>query len=172
MKKKITLSLLFFLPLFLLSQAFKSGKISPYTAHFLTTFNENKNDTTVIGKLQNRFFIKKINDQSYVNAFILLNDHANLEVLKENGVKINIVIPGIITAQVPVQDIEKIAMLPEVRNLQIGIPVHRKMDKARIASNVAQVQAGNSLPLPYLGKHVVVGIIDSGIEYVHLNFFD
>ena len=172
MKKKITLSLLIFLPLFLLSQAFKSGKISPYTAHFLTTFNENKNDTTVIGKLQNRFFIKKINDQSYVNAFILLNDHANLEVLKENGVKINIVIPGIITAQVPVQDIEKIAMLPEVRNLQIGIPVHRKMDKARIASNVAQVQAGNSLPLPFLGKHVVVGIIDSGIEYGHLNFFD
>jgi len=172
MKKKITISFLFFLPFLLFSQAFKSGKISPYTAHFLTTINERQVDSTVVKKLQNRFFIKKINDQSYVNAFIMLSDYANLDVLKANGVKINMVLPNIITALVPVNDIEKIAMLPDVLNLQIGIPVHRKLDKARLATNVDQVQAGTNLPAPFLGKHVVVGIIDSGIEYGHINFFD
>jgi subtilisin family serine protease len=172
MKKKITLILLLFIPLFIFSQAFKAGKISPYTAHFLTTINNKTVDSTTIRKLQNRFMIKKISSQSYVNAFILLNDNANLDVLKANGVIINTILPNIITAQVPVDNIENIAMLPDVKNLQIGIPVHRKMDKARIVTNVNLVQAGTNLSKPYLGKNVVIGIIDSGIEYGHINFFD
>jgi len=172
MKQKIILLLLLFFPLIVFSQAFTAGKISPYTALFLSTINRKTVDSTFINKLQNRFLIKKINSQTYVNAFILLNDNADLEVLKSNGVKINTVLPNIITAQVPVSDIEKIALLPEVRNLQIGIPVHRKLDKARAVTNVDQVQAGTSLPAPFLGKNVVIGIIDSGIEYGHINFFD
>jgi len=171
-RRKLLLTLLFFLPLILFSQAFKSGKISPYTEHFLTTLNEKTVDSIRIKKLQNRFLIKKISNQDFVNAFILLNDHANLEVLKANGVKINTVLPNIITAQVPVLNIENIAMLPEVKNLQIAIPVHPKLDKARLLTNVDQVQKGTGLPIPFSGKHVVVGIIDSGIEYGHINFYD
>lgn len=172
MNRYIILILLFFLPLYLFSQAFKVGKISPYTAHVLTTMNENNVDSTIINKLKNRFLIKKISGQNYVNAFILLNDNANLDVLRSYGVKINIILPNIITAQVPVENIEIISKLPAVKNLQIGIPVHPKMDKARIATNVDQVQAGTDLDLPYLGKNVVVGIIDSGIEFGHINFFN
>ncbi|MDP4240994.1 MAG: S8 family serine peptidase [Bacteroidota bacterium] len=172
MKKSIIIVIIAFLPVFIFSQAFKAGKISPFTAHFLTTTNGKTTDSTAIEKLQNRFLIKKISSQSYVNAFILLNDNADLDVLRANGVKINTVLPNIITAQVPVQDLENIALLPEVKNLQIAIPVHRKMDKARIATNVDKVQAGTNLSLPFLGKHVVIGIIDSGIEYRHINFFD
>jgi len=172
MKKRIILTLLFFLPLYLFSQAFKAGKISPYTAHFLASFNEKAVDSTGITKLQNLFLIKKISNQNYVNAFILLNDNADLDVLKANGVKINIVLPTIITAQVPVQNLEKIAMLAEVRNIQIGTPVHKRMDKARAVTNVNLVQAGTNLSNSFLGRHVVIGIIDSGIEYGHINFFD
>jgi len=172
MKKKIILAILFFLPLILFSQAFEAGKISPYTAHFLTTIHQKSVDSTVVRKLKNRFLIKNINNQPYVNAFILLNDNADLEVLKANGVKVNMILPNIITARVPVENIEKIAMLTEVKNLQIAIPVHRKLDKARLLTHVDQVQAGTNLPIPFKGKHVVVGIIDSGIEYGHINFFD
>ena len=172
--RKIILALLFFFQLPLFPQAFESGKISPYTAHFLSSFNGQTVDSKGNNTLQNRFLVKKINNLPYVNAFILLNDNADLDKLRANGVKINMILPGIkiITAQVPVQNIEEIAMLPEVKNLQIGIPVHRKMDKARIATNVNQVQAGTNLPGPFTGKHVVVGIIDSGIEYGHINFYD
>lgn len=172
MRLRNILFLLFFLPLSLFSQAFKAGKISPYTALFLTSVHERPADSTVSQKLRNRFLVKTINSKTFVNAFILLNDNADLEVLKSHGVKINIVLPTIITAQVPVQSIEEIAMLPEVRNLQIALPVHPKMDKARMATNVDKVQAATGLSTPYLGKHVVIGIIDSGIEYGHINFFD
>ena len=172
--KKIIFALLFFFQLSLFPQAFQSGKISPYTAHFLSSIKGQTIDSKGINILQNRFLVKKINNLSYINAFILLNENADLEILRTNGVKINLILPGIniITAQVPVQDIEKIALLPEIKNLQIGIPVHRKMDKARIVTNVNQVQAGTNLPFPFSGKNVVVGIIDNGFEYGHINFYD
>lgn len=161
-----------FIPLFLFSQAFKAGKISPFTAHFLSTFNNKTADSTVSTKLQSRFMVKKINSQSYVNAFILLNDNADLDVLRANGVIINTILPTIITAKVPVDNLQTIAMLPGVKNLQMGIPVHRKMDRARIDTNVNLVQAGTNLSKSYTGKKVLIGIIDSGIEYGHINFFD
>ena len=168
------LTLLFFFQLSLFSQAYKSGKISPYTAFFLTLFNEQTVDSKGANILQNRFSVKKINNLPYVNAFIFLTGNADPDTLSTYGVKINMIIPGIniITAQVPVQNIEKIAMLSAVKNLQIGIPVHRKMDKARIVTNVSQVQSGTTLPFSYTGKHVVVGIIDNGFEYGHINFYD
>ena len=172
MIKRNIFTLLLFLPLFLFSQAYKAGKISPFTAHFLTTYNEKVVDTSGIKKIQSRFSVKRLNNKNYVNAFILLNENANLDVLRANGVKINTISPLIITAQIEVDNIEKIAMLPDVKNLQIGLPVHRKLDKARAATNVDKVQAGTDLPIPFLGKNVVVGIIDSGIEYGHINFFD
>jgi len=172
MIKRIIFTLLLFLPLYLFSQSFKAGKISPFTAHLLTTYNGKAVDSSGIKKIQSRFSVRKINNKNYVNAFILLKENANLDVLRANGVKINIILPSIITAQVEVDSIEKIAMLPDVKNLQIGLPVHRKMDKARTATNVDKVQSGTNLPSPFLGKNVVVGIIDSGIEYGHINFFD
>jgi len=63
------LTLLFFFQLSLFSQAYKSGKISPYTAFFLTLFNEQTVDSKGANILQNRFSVKKINNLPYVNAF-------------------------------------------------------------------------------------------------------
>ncbi len=171
MKSKIII-IFSFLPVILFSQAFEAGKISPFTAHFLTTIHSQTSDSTIINKLQNRFLIKKINAQPYVNAFILLNENADLNDLKANGAKINIITPNIVTAQVPIQNIEQIAMLPGVKNLQIGTPVHRRLDKARIVTNVDQVQTGTGLPSPFMGKNVLIGIIDSGLEYGHIDFYD
>jgi len=172
MKKSIALVLLSFLPLFLYSQTFEAGKISPFTAHFLTTIREKAADTTASKKLLKRFMVKKIENQSYVNAFILLNENADLEILKTYGVKINTILPNIITARVPVQNLELVAMLPEVKNLQIGTPVRRRLDMARAATNVDQVQEGTNLPAPFMGKNVLIGIIDSGIEYGHIDFYN
>ncbi|MDR3653438.1 MAG: S8 family peptidase [Paludibacter sp.] len=174
----IILLIYFFLPTFLFAQAsFTAGKISPYTAYFLSsvtvkTKNVTTIDTTSIRKLQKQFLVKNLDNQTYVNAFIQLNENADLDVLRANGVLINTILPNIITAQVPIQNLEAISLLPEVKNLQIGIPVHKKMDKARAATNVDQVQAGTDLVTPFMGKNVLIGIIDSGIQYGHINFYD
>src|ERR1035437_4658749 len=105
MKSRIIFTIFSFLPLILFSQAFEAGKISPFTAHFLTTIHSQTLDSTVIRKLHNRFYIKRINAQLYVNAFILLNDNADLNELRTNGVNINVITPDILTAQVPVQNL-------------------------------------------------------------------
>lgn len=149
-----------------------NSKISPYTAYFLSSLKANAADTIAIVKLQKRFLVRNLENQNYINAFIQLNENADLEVLKANGVKINTILSDIITAQIPVQNIEAIAALSEVKKVEIGIPVRKKLDKARAATNVDQVQAGTGLSIPYTGKNVLIGIIDSGFEYGHINFYN
>jgi len=172
MKRQVLSILLAFLPFFIFAQAYKSGKVSPYTASFLTSVHENASDSTGTTKLLTCYMMKSINNQRFVNVFIELNENANLEVLKSYGALININLPGIVSAQIPVESLETIAMLPEVKHLEIAIPVRAKMDKARVATNVDKVQSGTALPAPFKGKNVVIGIIDSGIEFGHINFYD
>jgi subtilisin family serine protease len=46
------------------------------------------------------------------------------------------------------------------------------MHKARPAANVDKVHSGDGLPMAFTGKNVVVGVVDGGFEYGHINFFD
>ncbi len=46
------------------------------------------------------------------------------------------------------------------------------MEKARPAAAVDAMHAGTSLPMSYTGKGVIVGIIDTGFDYTHPNFYD
>jgi subtilisin family serine protease len=172
MKQTITLLVLVFLPLFLLAQAFSTGKVSPYTAHFINSINEKSTDSIRTNQIQKRFSVKKAESIRYINSFILLNENADIETLKENGVKINTLLPTLITAQVPVDKLEEIALLPDVKQIQVSMPVRRKMDKARVVSNVDKVQSGIELATPFYGKNVVIGIIDNGFEYGHINFYN
>jgi subtilisin family serine protease len=55
----------------------------------------------------------------------------------------------------------------------MGAPVHLCNDSARIASKVDILHSGGgALGQQYKGKGVIVGVIDLGIEYNHINFKD
>jgi Subtilase family. len=150
-----------------------SRKLSPYTRSFLTRINQPDVSPTQIKALRKEVGVKQSGSQEYVSTFIYLEENAETQALEQIGVKVNTRIKNIITAQVPSDMLETVAALPEVKYVQMGIPVHRKMDKARITSNVDKVQAGTA-PLSglYFGKDVVVGIIDNGFEYGHPNFYN
>ncbi|MGC3977720.1 MAG: S8 family serine peptidase [Paludibacteraceae bacterium] len=143
-----------------------SGKISPNTLHFLSLIKENQTE-----KLRSRYNIKSVDNASYVNAFIILNDTTDLSNLTDLGVKINCVVKNIATAQVPVANIVNISGLSSVKYIQIGSKVRKRMVKARLAANVDKVHSGTGLTLPYTGKDVVVGVIDNGFQYDHINFY-
>ena len=46
------------------------------------------------------------------------------------------------------------------------------MNKARTETLVDNVQSGKDLTTPFLGKDVVIGIVDNGFEYGHINFYN
>lgn len=173
--KKITLLFFYFMFFFLAATQAQdaSRKLSPYTKYFLARINQP--DVSLIQKkaLYKKAAVKQAGTQEYISTFIYLQENAETQSLEQEGVKISSRTKNIITAQVPIDVLETVAALPEVKYVQMGTPVHKKMDKARIASKADKVQTGISpLTGPFLGKNVVVGIIDNGFEYGHPNFYN
>ncbi len=160
-------------PLFIFGQVVESGKISAHTAYFLSSIkNTDANDKASMSKLKKQFLISETQDESYISAFIKLEDNADLSLLESMGVKINTELKNIVTAQIPVSKLEEITLLQSVKRLEIASPVQKKMYKARPSGNVDKMHAGTDLPNPFTGKDVVVGIIDGGFEFAHINFYD
>lgn len=151
---------LIFLSVFALccNTAWTQTKMSLPTGRFLAT----KNKAVALAGTQNI---------SYVNAAIYLHPGANTEELEALGLRIGIKQPGLITARIPANIIRQVAERKDVKYLQIGTPVYKKMDKAREQTRVNSVQFGTALPSPFWGKDVVIGIIDSGFDYTHPNFY-
>lgn len=151
---------LIFLSVFALccNTAWTQTKMSLPTGRFLAA----QNKTIALAGTEN---------ESYVNAAIYLQPGANTEELEALGIRIGIEQPGLITARIPAHILRQVAEREEVKYLQIGTPVYRKMDKARELTMTDYVQQGFELPSPFMGENVVVGIIDSGFDYTHPNFY-
>ena len=107
-----------------------------------------------------------------VSAYVTLTADGDVEALTALGVEVNVRRGNILTARIPVDALAEVAALPCVTYVQTGTPVSHMMDVARSEGRVDLVQAGTGLSQPYTGNGVVVGIIDSGFEYTHPNFYD
>lgn len=175
--KKQFFLFLFMIPSLLLAQneAYLQGKLSPYTANFISSLENTKDDTTKSEKIYKRFKVNHVEDEKYINAFIELNtinDNILNKLKSDFGVKINSVIGNYITTQIPVNNIEIVSLIPEINHVEIGIPVYKKMDQARPVTFVDDVQNGTGLKSPYTGKDVIIGFIDGGFEYGHPAFYN
>ncbi len=137
------------------------SKLSPYTYKYLHA-----------QKTMSMKDAQRMQGNEYVSAYIYLNKGADMAILEETGVRINLVLDNIVTAQLPANRIEEIAALEEVKYVQIATPVRPMMDKARLSAGVNKVQDGIELPQAFAGKDVVVGVIDAGFQYGHINFYD
>lgn len=150
----------------------QTSKLSPYTFYFIEARNAATNDSISAIKLKKQFGVKKISEQQYVSCFIQIEDQSVLSELESHGVLVNTVLTSIITAQVPINEIENIAALKNVKKIEVGTPVRKRMDKAREVTKVDSVHRGVNLTGPFKGSGVVVGIVDGGFEYGHINFYD
>lgn len=143
------------------SGIFAQSKLSPYTNKYLAS-----------RKAEYSKGIQRVKGEEWVPAYIYLNTGAKTSVLKEAGVKVNLELDDIVTAQLPADRIQEIASLEEVKYIQVATPVYPMMDKVRISAGVDKVQEGVDLSGPFLGEGVVVGVIDAGFQYEHPNFYD
>lgn len=164
MKKTIISLLLFCFATLIMAQS----KLSPYTRHFINEKEQIKTDKTFSSK----FKVKKIDEIDYVKAYIYLKAQTNPYFLESYGVRVNTCIDSLITAQIPVSKIETISSLNNIKYVQISTPIYQKMNKARTGTLVDNVQSGKDLTTPFLGKDVVIGIVDNGFEYGHINFYN
>lgn len=153
--------LLIYVSLCLCIGIFAQSKLSPYTKKYLS-----------LRKTECTQALQVKATEEYVPAYIYLNEGAKVSALEELGVKVNLNIKDILSVQLPAGHIEDVAALKEVKYIQVGTPVHPMMDKARPSAGVDKVQNGVDLPTLFCGKDVVIGVVDAGFQYSHLNFYD
>lgn len=190
--KHLLLSSFFSLTIFTINAQEKKLAPNPYDIQKLEIINETKTvrgispstaflildlKKTGIAKLSEEQLIEKYalikkDGILYANSFITLNNADNSNELSKNGVLVGTQKGNIITALIPIEQLETLTKNHNINYIQIGEKVAPTMDNARTATNVNQVHTGISLPQPYFGEGVVVGIIDIGFDYTHPNFYN
>ena len=105
-------------------------------------------------------------------AFIEISSSAAIDKLKACGVNVTSEFPGHVTAVIPLTAVDAVQEIPEVTHINIGAKVTLLNDSARALGRVDQVHTNyrRELPQAYTGKGVIIGFVDTGLEYYHRAF--
>ncbi len=120
-----------------------------------------------------------IDGRVYISAFIRMENNADVRDLVNKGVQIQSSFNnGLHTALIPVERIEEVAGLTNVKRINVSMLMHPFTNKARQATNVddALTKSADAVALglskQYDGTGVVLGVIDTGIDFQHIAFKD
>ena len=75
-----------------------------------------------------------------------------------------------VVARVPLNYVEQLTAMPEVKNVALSRKHKPLLNKARAATNVDKVRSTSEFTTPFTGKGVVLGVIDQGFQYDHIAF--
>jgi subtilisin family serine protease len=109
-------------------------------------------------------------DEPLVPTFVRLSDPAAQGALEAQGARVQARVGDIVVAQLPISRVAAIAALPDVSAKEMAGTAAPFLNASRAASHVDEVHAGTGLDRAYQGAGVVVGVLDSGIDYTHPDF--
>lgn len=111
--------------------------------------------------------------ENTVSSFITIKSADAIEKIESLGAKVNSkVSETLVTATVPMSAIEPISQLDEVVSVSVGTEARLLMDNARALLGVDACHQMTENNGPYTGKGVVVGIVDNGFQYDHVDFMN
>ena len=105
-------------------------------------------------------------------AFITVSGVDAVDSLRMIGVRVLGEYDGFITADIPADCLQEVVSAGVVHQVSLAQTLHLCNDSARYLSNVLSVHQGDRLPSTLLGDEVIVGLIDTGIDFNHINFLD
>ncbi len=105
-------------------------------------------------------------------AFISVDDSLTVSLLRRLGIKVNAVFDGFVIADIPAAKLPELGALPGVRHVSLARQLQLCNDTARVLSNVNPLHAADGRIVPLTGKGVIVGVIDSGVDFNHINLCD
>lgn len=166
------------------------SKLSPYTNAFLEMHKQGviKADGTLkipmaddvsvkteaLGLVQKNPITKimYIDGVQMVEGFVVLADGADMTDVEFAGATVVNKAGNVIVVRMPIDATEQISELESVERVEITQPVKLYNDVAREVTNVDAVHSGTGLTSSFTGEGVIVGIVDSGIDFNHIAFKD
>lgn len=120
-----------------------------------------------------------IDGQIYMSAFVHLKDNAALADLEALGVQVQTKFgKDRITALIPVEKVEQVAALDNVTKIKAAQMMRPATTAARQKTNVDDILTQSAdaisagLDKVYDGSGVILGVIDTGIDFNHIAFKD
>ena len=113
---------------------------------------------------------------NYYEAFLEVNDQFQdyqIYLLRQAGATITGRYDGFLTVSVK-DDVDPLSLqdIEGVEHVTKALTLLTSIDTSRYFSNVAPIHLGEGLEKPYLGTGVIVGLIDCGFDFNHINMFD
>lgn len=106
-----------------------------------------------------------------LSVFMRLESEQGVEGLTALGARVLVQRDELVLARVPLSRIESVADDPAVRALSLSRRWTGVLDSSWVRTGVREVyQGAGGLPQPYQGTGVLVGVLDSGIDYTHDDF--
>ena len=118
--------------------------------------------------------------QKFMSAFVRIESPAVISKLESLGVEIQeTFLDGtLVTALIPVDKIEEVAAIADVKRVNAATMMRKSTNTARQLTNVDDVLSYSAdaqsagLPNAFDGSGVVLGVIDTGIDFNHIAFKD
>jgi subtilisin family serine protease len=166
MNRRLIIFLMICLPLLVLASN-GGAKLSAGLKMFLSRIEKNEIS-------QSDYRLSKKNASEKFMHIVVTGDAQSVksEIISKGGY-VNTVAGNIITAQVPVNRVYEIAELNSIIRIDLPSKMKSLNDEAIKKIRADKVHNGDSpLDMAYNGRDVVVGIIDSGIDFNHPDFKD
>lgn len=149
------------------------SKLSAYSLNYLQRYQSAITDAKDIRHTQSHIRTVDVAGKPTVLAFVTVDDERSLPDFDGYEATVEASQGNILVVRVPVANIRALAADRLVKRVAIERPIKRRNNLTREQSLVDQVHstldaAGNSIK----GKNVVVGIIDTGIDFNHIAFKD
>lgn len=122
----------------------------------------------------------EINGRQFISAFIRVSDRSAVSELEALGVEIQCEFSNgtLFTTLIPVDKLQEVAKIAKVSRISVASKRRPLTDKVRQATNVDDVLTrstdaiGIGLSKKYDGTGVLLGVIDTGIDFQHIAFKD
>src|SRR5690606_38590004 len=161
--------ILFFIPLWIFSQAPKISVKSQYDISFIKKNKQLilKEDKDFVHELP----VMKVNGEYYVSFVGKLRNISTTNLTSSfyfigNGVG------KIRSLRIKLSELDRINELTQFEYIELAGKIKPSLDKVVFDTRVDSVHAGLGLPRSYTGKNVIIGVNDWGFDYTSPMFYD
>ena len=140
---------------------------------FQSIYYPSKLTASTITRVHQRASALRSADEN-IHAIVRLCDEADLDRLAADyGVAFNVVTGNLATAVIPMSALVDFAEDPDAEHVDAGNSVKAMTDLAREYSHVDALHGGlPDFPRSFTGKGVLIGVIDTGFDFMHPAFRD
>lgn len=105
-----------------------------------------------------------------VDIFVTMDSGTSATSLQDLGFVTLVEVNGIAAGRVPLSNLEQLVRSSSVRFVEASIKRKPLNDRALEDTRVDLLHAGTGISTPYRGNGVVVGVLDTGIDFSHPDF--